>query len=259
MRRNPGVVRSADGKPTAIAYATGDNSVVAVDLATGAAHLELEESEIIGDGPEGGFLIYRIDESTGGMELVSIGRDLKQRWKRPFFHLAREIAAILGRDRGQVVFNDTSTSIVARDGKTVAVNLVFTDVAWNDGVQGFHAVLSSKDGSVISVAGATCLPGRPALVGGKDTWAWAVFPTTKRNVKTGSVRAVRLAGPGAASGPAGADLKIDGVSKGSIHGYAVGPRGDRLCVVVNGRPTRLLVYPIADGKIAGEPESVRLE
>jgi hypothetical protein len=135
-------------------------------------------------------------------------------------------------------------------------------VSWDDGVQGFHAVLRGGDGAVLAAAGATCFPGRPSVLGDPAAgapWAWAVQPTTRRNVASGSIRAVQLAAAPGAKRAEGADLELEGIAKGALHGYALDPAGKNFCVVVNGAATRLLVYPIEGARITGKPRQVTLE
>lgn len=255
------VTRSADGAPRALVYPTGDEMVAAVDLASGKVGLEIATAQVVGPGPRGGFLVYRPDADTGGLILEAYGAGLERLWTRPFAAIRTDIAKVTSTAPARVVFNDASSSSVSAGGATVGVNLVFTDVSWNDGIRGYHAVLRSSDGVALAARGETCfsgvpVPTKPDAAGA--SWVWAVAPTTRRNVKTGSIRAFPL-GKSAKPAPPSTDVVLEGVRKSAIHGYRLSPDGRRFAVSVNGRATRLLLYPVRGGAITGAARRVELE
>ncbi|MBI4585780.1 MAG: hypothetical protein HY717_17355 [Planctomycetes bacterium] len=258
-RRNPVVIPAGGGK--ALVYATGSETVAAVSLAEasgakGGELFKLEQAEVVGPGPEGSFLVYRPEEGeSGDLELAAIGGDQKKRWSRRFSDLRSEIAKALGKKPEEVIFNDASSSTPDPDGQTIAVTLVFTDVNWKDGVSGYLALLAAKDGALLSVSGATCLPGKPSLsrLASGGYWAWAVLPfvdKSSKNTAVGSFPIGELRGSTAES--RGVRLELKDLPKTAIQGYGLSPDRQTFAVAVNGPTTRLLLYSVSGGKIEGE-------
>lgn len=267
-RRNPVIARVAGGRGAAVVYQAEDDRVVAVPLAPagdgGGAVLELPQAVLVGPGPEGGFLAVKLNEDTGDLDILAYGGDLKPRWKRPRAELARDLAKHLGKERSAIVFNDTSTSIYYPKAEAIGVTLVFTDVTWSDGVSGYHAILRAADGAFLGGSDrVTCLPGKPVGVeeDGGSLRLWALGPSTERDVKTGSLRAYRVSTAGGAPRPASPELQeeLPGIPKSSLHGYAARPDGAQVAVVINGASSRLRLYRIAGGKIAGAAREIVLE
>ena len=163
-RRLPVAIAKEPGGPAAaLVYPVGDDAVAVVSRSGGKVLARLEPAELVGPGPGGGFLIYRVDQATGENVLVAYGSDLKARWQRGFADLSADIAGRLGKKTSDIVFNDTNISASHPSGRTVAVQLIFTDVNWKDGVSGYCAILDATNGELKSVAHATCLPGLPSL------------------------------------------------------------------------------------------------
>ncbi len=258
-RRNPVVVPAGGGK--ALVYATGSEALAVVSLSDapgkkGGELFKLEQAEVVGPGPEGSFLVYRPEEGeSGDLELAAIGGDQKKRWSRRFSDLRSEIAKALGKKPEEIIFNDVSSSTPDPDGQTIAVNLVFTDVNWKDGVSGYLALLAAKDGALLSVSGATCLPGKPALsrLAGGGTWAWAVLPFAGKTNKSIAVGSFPIGGtPDRAAESKGLRLELKDLPKTAIQGYGLSPDRQTFAVAVNGPTTRLLLYSVSGGKIEGE-------
>jgi hypothetical protein len=261
-RRNPVVVQGKNGK--VILYATASEAVTAVSL-DGKVVFKVEPAEIVGPGPQDGFLIYRPEEGeTGDLELVALGSDQKKLWSRRFSELRSDIAGSLGKKPEEIVFNDASSSVVDPEMKSVAVNLVFTDVNWKDGVSGYLAILAARDGALQSVSGATCLPGKPALTGDAKSgwWAWAVLPLPDKISKNTAIGSFPVAGASRGSGGSaaagGARIELKDLPRSAIQGYGLSPDRQTFCVAVNGATTRLLFYQVSGGTVKGEPREIQL-
>jgi hypothetical protein len=249
-RRVPLVIQSGGAK--ALVYASGSESVVAVDLASGKEIQKLSPAELVGPGPAEGFLITRPEPETGGLELAAYGPDLKQLWARRFSALTGEIAAKLGKKPEGIVINDTSSSVRAGTppGTEVSLTMIYTDVSWREGVSGYYVTLSGKDGSFRSVAAATALPGRPGQAGGA---AWAITPAAERGSDTAVIRSFPLGGAGEE-----ARVELKGTKKAAVYGYSLSPSGKEFAAVIAGAKVKILLFPIEGSKINGRPAEIEI-
>ncbi len=250
-RRNPLAIQAGGG--AALVYATGPESVVVVDGEQGKELLRIKTAELVGPGPQGGFLISRPDAAASGLELAAYGSDLKQLWTKPFSELGAGIAGELGKKPVDIVFNDTSTSerLGSPPGSEVGVVLVYTDVSWREGISGYHVRLSGKDGSVLSASPGTAMPGNPQTTGGA---VWAVTPLKETGGDDRSaIRTFPL------DGSKGEQFEIPGVKKRSIHGYSLSPSGKEFGVVVGEKGVKLLLYKVEGDKVQGKPLEIKLD
>jgi hypothetical protein len=238
-RRLPVVMRGAAG--SLLAYPTGAEQVTVVSLASGKKLLELDPAEVVGPGPQDGFLIWRPEEGdTGANELVAFGGDLKPLWKTRFSRIRNQIAARHGKEPIEVAFDDTSTSHLppAGDKETdwVGITLMSSDPGWRDGIPGYYVRLAAKDGAVLGAAPALGLPGQPASAG---SWAWGVTaPDAKKQIPA-KLLAVDLETAKPAK-----ELQLSGFEKEQVHGYSLDPQGKRLALSLNGAVPRVVIYPL---------------
>ena len=226
------------GTERALVYPSGDEAVVVTDPAAGKERSRIEPAELVGPGPQGGFLITRPEPGdTGGTELVAYDNLLKPLWSRKFSQLRDEIAGKLEKQPVEIVFNDTSTShrpLGAADGSWVGVTLVFTDVGWRDGISGYYVQLEAASGKVIAAIHGVGLSGRPASSGGA---AWAVAaPDSKRGLPA------RLQALGVRAANEVASNPLKGITKDDVHGYALGPQGQEFAISLTAETPVLELY-----------------
>lgn len=238
-RRLPVVLRSEKG--VSIVYPTDDEILAIVSLANGKTLHEIEPAEIIGPGPQGGFLVWRPEDSdTGGIEIAAISGDAQDLWTQSFSKLRKGIATKLDKKPLDIVFNDASTSHVPA-GKQPAqwVGLVvnFSDVSWPQGITGFYVQLDAKSGELLHVVQGRGVPGQPM---GNDESAWCGLSGSRGQ---GTPKLTRL---DLKSGNPTAVLPLTGVGKNGVHGYSLSPQGNRFAVSVNGAPARITIHSSND-------------
>ncbi len=221
-----------------LVYPVGGEKVSAVSLDGGKVLLELEPAELVGPGPRGGFLAYR--ETEGGTaELVAFGAELRELWKVKFSELRRSVAAKLGKKPVEIIFNETSTShLPLGDARAewVAVNVVFTDVGWREGIPGYHVRLAAADGKLLDVVHAVGLSGQPASFGQYVSCVTA--PQRKKKIPT-ALKVLDLK-----TGQDAHSLPLPGIKKEQVHGYSVDPSGRRLALSLNAAATELYIFEL---------------
>lgn len=234
-KRPPVVVGS--GKSQAIAYPHDAEAVVVAEIDTGREVLKLDPAELVGPGPQGGFLVSRPQpEDAGTIELVAFGADFKLLWRKKLSEIRAGIAQKLSRQPIDIVFNTTSTSELPPHGEDgwVGLTVVFSDVGWKDGIPGYHLKLDARTGDVQGAVRGVGLSGRPAIANGV---LWSVLaPDSKAKLP------VRLQLFAAADGKPGATVALKDVAREQVYGYALDPAGKRLAVSVGGSAPGVLLF-----------------
>ena len=224
-RRLPVVM--GDAKARAVVYPSDSYLVVAVSIADGKKLLALDPADLVGPGPRNGFIFTRPEpENTGNIEIVAMGGDLKEVWRRKYSDVQEGIAKKLGAKALDISFNDTSTSQVGASGDWVGLTLVFSDIAWKEGISGYHARLDAKTGEVLAAASGVGLSGMP---GSTADSLWAVLAPDS---KTGAP--VRLQLFDAKTGAPGKSAALDKVPKEAVQGYAFDPAARSFALALGG-------------------------
>jgi hypothetical protein len=264
--RPPAVV---GGSAPVLVYPSGEEAVVALDLASRKTLLELAPAELVGPGPRGGFLVQEPEAGdTGGLELAAYEVSGKEIWRVKFSRLRDEIAAKLGKKPVEVIFNDTSTSHLpfpadsrggdgaARERQWVGATLVFSHVGWKEGVPGYYVRLDAASGKLLDAVHGTGLWGRPASAGG--VLRAIAAPVSKEKLPA-RVQSLLLASgketESAALADGGAGGGAGDGSEHAVAGYAFDPEGKRFAVALGDAPV-LLLY--GSGSLA-TPRAIRLE
>ena len=241
-RRLPMVVKTRGGK--ALVYPTRDEAIVVVALGDGKTLKTLEPAELVGPGPEGGFLVYRPEPSdTGGSEVAAFSSELELLWTRKFSALRAGIAKKLGKKPLEIVFNEASTSHLPHGGEAgdwLGITMVFSDISWREGLTAYYAQLDAKTGKILTAVAAMGTAGKPSAVS-KAVWA-VLAAAPKKKLPP------RLAKIDVRTGKQLEVTPLAGVSQRAVHGYASSPRGDEFAVSVNGAPPSLRIYNTRDLK-----------
>ncbi|MCH2375238.1 MAG: hypothetical protein MK538_13705 [Planctomycetes bacterium] len=234
-RRIPVLVES-DGQK-ALAYPVGDEGLVVVALSDGKVLAEFEPAELIGPGAQGGILIYQPEDSEdGGVEVAAVGNDLKQLWAVNFANLRTSAAKRLGKTPFEIVFNDTSTSHrpPGNEKGWVGMVMVFSDVSWPDGINGYYFQLDEKTGELKNVVAGHGTSGLPT--GAKDS-VWATLAPSRKGKLPMRVARINLT-----DGKPSDVAPLAGVAKTALHGYSLSPAGDRVAVSINGETPSVKIY-----------------
>ena len=224
-RRLPVVI--GEGKEKAVVYPSDSYLIVAASIADGKKLLALDPADLVGPGPRNGFIFTRPEPGNEGtIEIVALGGDLKEIWRKKYSDVQEGIAKKIGTKTLDVSFNDTSTSQVGAGGDWVGLTLVFSDVAWREGIPGYHARLDAKTGEVLAAASGVGLSGRPGSAGDS---LWAVLAPDS---KTGTP--VRLQLFDAKTGAPGKSAALEQVPKEAVQGYAFDPAARSFALALGG-------------------------
>ncbi|MBI4604753.1 MAG: hypothetical protein HY721_22555 [Planctomycetes bacterium] len=241
-RRPPVVIRDGSGwKPGDLAavYPAGAEAVVVAEVEAGKELLKLEPAELVGPGPGGGFLVHRPSpEDSGTIEVAAFGADLKVLWRKKLSELRDAIARRFLKAPVEIVFNDTTTSHLPPRGEEgwVGLSLIFSDVAWKDGIPGFYLKLDAKTGDVLAAVRGVGLSGRPSTAkGGGSLWA-VLAPDPKAKLP------VRLEAIAVADGKALSTVPLPDVPKEAVHGYAFDRDGKHFAVSLNATVGQVRIF-----------------
>jgi hypothetical protein len=233
-----------------LVYPSSDEAVVVASLASGKVLQRLEPAELVGPGPEDGFLVSRPSpEDSGTIEVAALGPDLKVLWRKKLSELREAIARRYGKPPVEIVFNETSTSRLPPAGESgwVGLELVFSDVSWKEGIAAFFLQLDAKTGDVQQVARGTALSGRASASAGL---VWTVLaPDAKAKLP------VRLETIDLANGQARATVPFADLPKEAVHGYALDPAGKRFALAICGAQPHLRIFSEA---AAGKETTIEL-
>ncbi len=231
-RRPP--VRLAGGR---MAYASGEEAITIASAADGKALKTIELAEVVGPGPSGGLLIYRVDDESGAAEIASLSPTLEETWSRKFSDLRREIATALGKKPLEITFNDTGGTHVRAEGSSpewVGVTLSFGDASWRRGISGYYVQLDGANGRLLKCVDGRALCGQPMAANGH---VFGVLAPKRSREESPRLVSIAVDGRDVVHHR---ELRLE--SQDTLYGYSLSPDGQKFAVSLRGAPAALRIF-----------------